>query len=131
MPTPRCSVRLTRRYNAPPEEVWLALTESDSLRRWLASPVEGELSAGASFEVGSGGSDSATATVRNLEQGRVLELDWEIGGDVSTVRLELASDGGSGTVLLLDHRLIDERSGMRQMRLWTDALARLERDLGS
>jgi uncharacterized protein YndB with AHSA1/START domain len=30
-----CAVRLTRRYPEPPAEVWEALTEPDSLARWL------------------------------------------------------------------------------------------------
>src|SRR2546428_51244 len=35
MSTARCAVRLTRRYAAGPAEVWRALTEPDSIERWL------------------------------------------------------------------------------------------------
>src|SRR5204862_511374 len=36
----QCSVRLTRRYPDPPPEVWAALTEPQSLARWLRPGFE-------------------------------------------------------------------------------------------
>jgi uncharacterized protein YndB with AHSA1/START domain len=117
-----CSVRLTRRYAASPEDVWAALTESDSLRRWLDASCELSLEEGAAFGVGSG---RITGRVRALEPQRLLELDWDTEGDPSVVRFELASDG-IGTVLVLDHEHIEESAGMTYMRQWTNALARLD-----
>lgn len=99
----RCSVRLTRRYDAPPEEVWQALTDPESRGRWLG-PVVAEL--------------------RELERGRVLELDL---GD-SVARVELRAEAGR-TVLVLDHAGIPADRGMRAMRVWTAALARFEEAL--
>ena len=44
-PTGHCELRLTRRYEASPSEVWAVLTEPDSIGRWLAPAVAVELAA--------------------------------------------------------------------------------------
>lgn len=99
----RCSVRLTRRYDDAPAEVWKALTEPRSLERWLRP-----------------GFDARPAEV---EPGRVLELDWRPPGEEpSLVRIELGVDG-DGTILVLDHSRIEAASGMRALRFWTFTLA--------
>jgi uncharacterized protein YndB with AHSA1/START domain len=99
-----CSVRLTRRYAEPPPEVWAALTEPESLPRWLRP----------GFDV------PQTA----VEPGRVLELDWRPPGEEpSVVRIEL-TPAGSGTMLVLDHARIDAHVGMQAMRFWFGALER-------
>jgi uncharacterized protein YndB with AHSA1/START domain len=119
----RCSVRLTRRYAASPEEVWAALTEPDSLRRWLDPSCELSLAEVGGFRLG-----PIAGRVRTLEPQRLLELDWDTDGDPSVVRFELATDGAE-TVLVLDHELIQDTVGMTYMRQWTNALARLEREV--
>jgi hypothetical protein len=54
----------------------------------------------------------------------VLELDWRIEREEpSIVRFELAADG-DGTLLVLDHRRIDERFGMLYIARWERAIAR-------
>src|SRR5204862_4984020 len=101
----QCSVRLTRRYPDPPPEVWAALTEPDSLARWLRP----------GFDV----------PQTEVEPGRILELDWRPPGeDPSVVRIELEADG-PGTVLVLDHARVEAPTGMRALWFWTAALARL------
>lgn len=121
-----CELRLTRRYDATPAEVWAALTEPDSLERWLAATVAIELAPGGAFELTIG----VDARVRALEPERLLELDWRFADeDPSVVRFELAADG-DGTVLVLDHRRIEERFGMAYASRWTSALTRLARELG-
>jgi uncharacterized protein YndB with AHSA1/START domain len=101
----RCSLRLTRRFAEPPAEVWQALTDPESLARWLRP----------GFEVPHAG----------VEPGRVLELDWRPPGEEpSVVRIEL-SEHGEGTVLVLDHERIEADCGMNGLRFWTAALARL------
>jgi uncharacterized protein YndB with AHSA1/START domain len=122
----RCSVRLTRRYDASPAEVWGALTEPDSMARWLAHPRSVELSPGGSLELELRNSGVIAAVVREVEPGRVLELDWRYESeDPSIVRFELAADG-DGTMLVLDHRRIDERFGMLYISRWEQAIARFE-----
>jgi uncharacterized protein YndB with AHSA1/START domain len=102
----RCSVRLTRRYTDSPAEVWEALTEPESLQRWLRP----------GFEV----------PTSEVEPGRVLELDWRPPGEEpSLVRIEVAADA-KGTILVLDHERIEARRGMGAMEFWDGALGRLQ-----
>ena len=126
-----CEVRLTRRYDAAPAEVLDALTDPASLGRWLAPAVDVQLVAGGAFVLalpGDGG--LVEARVRELETQRVLELDWSHADEErSVVRFELAADG-EGTVLVLDHRRIDEPVGMAYITRWSRALGRLDRELG-
>jgi uncharacterized protein YndB with AHSA1/START domain len=125
-----CEVRLTRRYDAAPAEVWDALTDPASLGRWLARAVDVQLVAGGAFVLalpGDGG--LVEARVRELETQRVLELDWSHADEErSVVRFELAADG-AGTVLVLDHRRIDEPVGMAYITRWSRALEHLDREL--
>jgi len=119
-----CEVRVTRRYEAGPAEVWAALTESASLGRWLGRPGKVELSPGGAFELDVGPS-GLEARVREVEPGRLLELDWRYGDeDPSVVRFELAAEG-AGTLLVLDHRRIEEPVGMAYMSRWTASIDRL------
>ena len=105
----RCAARFTRRYDAALEEVWRALTEPDSLARWLAPPP-------------------GVAVVRS-EPERVLELDWSPPGEPpSVVRIELRAEG-ENTLLVLEHSRIEATLGMRYMRDWAHALERFERQL--
>jgi uncharacterized protein YndB with AHSA1/START domain len=97
-----CSVRFTRRYAAVPAEVWRALTEPESLERWLRP----------GFPV----------PQREVEHERLLELDWKPPGEEpSVVRIELAPSG-TGTKLVLDHERIQAVQGMAAMRFWFAAL---------
>jgi uncharacterized protein YndB with AHSA1/START domain len=100
-----CSARFTRRYAQAPDEVWRALTEPESLARWLRP----------GFDV----------PQTEVEPGRVLELDWRPPGEEpSVVRIELSPDG-AGTVLVLEHARIEAARGMVAMRFWVGALAGL------
>jgi len=127
-----CAVRLTRRYTASPSEVWDALTDRESLGRWLASVVDVQLVTGGAFVLalpGDGG--RIEARVRELEAERVLELDWSHAEEErSVVRFELESDG-DGTLLVLDHRRIDEPVGMAYISRWTRAFRQLDRELAA
>lgn len=99
-----CSVRLTRRYAEAPTAVWRALTEPESVARWLRP----------GFEV----------PQTEVEPGRVLELDWRPPGEEpSVVRIELVPVEG-GTVLVLDHTVQADR-GMGAIGFWTGSLSRL------
>ena len=101
----RCGVRFERRYDAPPEELWSALTEPERLTRWLANVAELELRVGGRFLlVWHEDGQQTDGTVLDLEPGRVLELGWTYPEEPdSAVRFELRPDG-DGTVLVLDHR---------------------------
>ena len=127
----QCSLRLTRRYAASPDEVWRALTEPESLARWLGRPNDVELSAGGHFVLDLPEGDRVEARVRELEPERVLELDWRRPGEEpSVVRFELREEAGR-KVLLLDHSQIDERYGMAYAAFWERLAERLGAEIGS
>jgi uncharacterized protein YndB with AHSA1/START domain len=131
VPQHHCSVRLTRRYDATLDEVWGALTEPESVARWLARPRALDLSAGGAFELELPDASVIAGEVREVEPGRVLELDWRYASeDTSVVRFELAEDG-DGTLLVLDHRQIDEVVGMAYITRWHGLLNRFDRELGA
>jgi hypothetical protein len=96
-------LRITRRYDASPDEVWASLR---SLDRWLAPPPG--------------------VTVANEEAGRLLELHWRPDGEPpSLVRMELREDGAR-TLLVLEHLQIEAIRGMRYMQVWMRAVERFE-----
>ena len=94
-----CSLRITRRYDAPPEEVWASLRDLD---RWLAPP--------------------SGVTVANEQAAQLLELHWRPDGEpASVVRLELRREG-QRTLLVLEHERVEATHGMRYLRAWTNAV---------
>jgi hypothetical protein len=95
---PVCSLRLSRRYDAGPSEVWQALTEPESVARWLGA---------------------GDVQVRPVERERVLEL---VLPD-SVARVELSREG-ERTLLVLNHERIPAAVGMRYAQRWTTALER-------
>jgi uncharacterized protein YndB with AHSA1/START domain len=113
-----CEVRLTRHYRAAPAEVWQALTEPDSLARWLAAPLEIDLRSGGSFRLQLSDDETMNGRVRTVDPPRALELDWIRDGErPSIIRFGLSPEG-DGTVLVLDHRRIEAQIGMRYMAVW-------------
>ena len=105
-----CEVRYTRRYDATPAEVWAALTEPESIARWLGS---------------------IPTNVRDSEPERLLELDWlPAGDDASVVRFELTATEDGGTQLVLDHRRINAVQGMLYAERWMNTLRRLDELFG-
>jgi uncharacterized protein YndB with AHSA1/START domain len=125
VPDGLCSLRLTRRYAAAPNEVWDALIDPESLARWLAVPCVIELRRGGRFELELPDGGCVEAQVREIEPGRVLELDWCYDGEnPSVVRFELSQDGEE-TVLVLEHNRIEEPLGMVYIARWTGAVERL------
>jgi uncharacterized protein YndB with AHSA1/START domain len=125
-----CEVRFTRYYDAAPHDVWAALTEPESLARWLAPTGNIDLSPGGPFELRLQEDETLVARVRAVTPPRLLELEWvDPGEEPSVVRFELSRDG-DGTVLVLDHRRIDARIGMRYMARWWPHLERLDSVVG-
>jgi uncharacterized protein YndB with AHSA1/START domain len=118
----RCELHITRRYDATPAEVWAALTDDDSLGRWLAGVVDVELVPGGAFVLANG----VDARVVEVEPERVLELDWRVGGEEpSVVRFELHDDERGGTLLALGHARIEAPLGMTYISRWSRALDRI------
>lgn len=119
-------MRLTRYYRASPDEVWAAITDASSIARWLAPVHDLDLAPGGNLELKLDSGARLLARVRAVQTERLLELDWTPPGEEpSVVRFELTPDG-DGTVLALDHRLIDARVGMCAMSRWETHLTRLD-----
>ncbi|HEU5244596.1 MAG TPA: SRPBCC family protein [Gaiellaceae bacterium] len=105
----RRGVRFERRFAAPVEEVWDALTNAERLARWLApGSIGGSGSAGSDVQLDFGEGGIVTGRVLRCEPPSVLEYEWRFAGEAeSVVRFELSPDGG-GTRLVLDHRALAE-----------------------
>jgi uncharacterized protein YndB with AHSA1/START domain len=102
----RRAVRFERRYDFAPSEVWSAISDPERVARWLARVEEWEPEVGGRIvlEFGDEPEGRTELRIRELEPGRVLELDWHYPGeDRSVVRFEVVPLDG-GTVLVLDHR---------------------------
>lgn len=89
-----------RRFEAPRERVWRALTDLDELAAWLA-PAEIDLREGGSvvlkFDDG-----IERGTITELREPEVIAYTWNEGKTDSLVRFELEPDDG-GTRLTLRH----------------------------
>jgi uncharacterized protein YndB with AHSA1/START domain len=129
----RAGVRFERRYDASPEEVWSALTEPERLVRWLANVVEMDVSVGGRYLLvwhEDDGEQRTDGTVRALEPGRLLELDWTYPGEPDrVVRFELRPDG-DGTILVVDHRGLSPEGVVGYGAGWHSHLDSLDAHLG-
>jgi uncharacterized protein YndB with AHSA1/START domain len=113
-----CEVRLTRHYRAAPDEVWAALTDPDSLRRWLAAPVEIDLRSRGSFRLQLSERERMDGRVRAVEPPRTLELDWMRTGEEPSIIRFVLSPERDGTEFVLQHLRIEAQIGMRYMAVW-------------
>ncbi|GAB3567741.1 SRPBCC family protein [Spelaeicoccus albus] len=96
------SVRFERTYEAPPEDVWSALTESNRLARWLGT-VTGDLRTGGRYRLDFGDGDEAAGRVVACEKPSRLEVTWEFPGE-GTTRLEATLTAmDDGTLVTLSH----------------------------
>jgi uncharacterized protein YndB with AHSA1/START domain len=91
-----------RIFEAPPEEVWSALTDPTRLARWLAPGSVGEKPSDAvSLDFGDGG--TVTGAVLRFEPPHLLEYQWRFSGeDESIVRYTLHAEEAR-TRLVLEH----------------------------
>lgn len=95
------TVILRRRYDAPIDDVWDAITDPARLSRWFL-PVTGDLRPGGTYQL----QGNAGGEILRCEPPRLLAVSWFFGpraeGDVSVVEVRLAEEGGA-TTLVLDH----------------------------
>jgi uncharacterized protein YndB with AHSA1/START domain len=61
-------------FDAPPEEVWEALTDSERLEEWFANDVDFDLERGGVFRWDDG--ETRHAVVEQVEPGRRLAIRW-------------------------------------------------------
>jgi uncharacterized protein YndB with AHSA1/START domain len=93
-------VRFERRFAAPRERIWRALTDPEELGGWLA-PAEVDLRVGGSVVLKFDDGDER-GTITELREQEVIAYTWNEGKTDSLVRFELESEG-DGTRLTLRH----------------------------
>lgn len=104
------TIVMTRRIPAPCDELWLAWTRPETMRRWLAPgqnvivAIEADVRVGGAFRIESvdpsGGRHVITGRYRALEPGRHIAKTWVYDGPIAEIR-------GLVTVLEADFRAID------------------------
>jgi uncharacterized protein YndB with AHSA1/START domain len=94
-----------RRFDAPRERVWRALTDPEELAAWLA-PAEIELRPGGPVVLRFD-DEIERGTITELREPEVIAYTWNEGKTDSLVRFELEPDG-DGTRLTLTHTFEQE-----------------------
>lgn len=105
------SVLLTRRYPAPAQDVWDALTDPDRLKRWFL-PVSGELRPGGRFQL----EGHAGGEILRCDEPRLLRVTFGAPNSIVEVRVE--PDGEDATTLRLEHTVPVEMAGNRAGALY-------------
>jgi uncharacterized protein YndB with AHSA1/START domain len=99
-------VRVQRRYDATVAELWAALTDAESVSRWLGREMPGPITA--------------------VEPERLLEVEWKLPGEpVTRVRFELHEEA-NGVRLVIDHRGLDRAESTAYGEGWKVHLADLD-----
>lgn len=103
----RCTVVLTRTFDAPIEQVWAAVTESDRTARWFGpwsgDPTTGRVTVVLSAEEGAPPSE---IEIRECRAPHVLRTSTQSEGGAWLLDLELTEVDGS-TTLTLTHPDVD------------------------
>ncbi|HSK24373.1 MAG TPA: SRPBCC family protein [Egicoccus sp.] len=107
----RRRVHFERRYAAPIERVWDALTSPERLARWLtASKVQPGVGGRVEHDFGDEG--VCGGEILQWQPPHLLEYQWHFPGEAeSVVRFTLEADGPDATRLVLDHRRLDPAQG--------------------
>ena len=92
------AVTLSRRFGAPAEELWKAVTDRERLPRWFM-PVDGELRLGGRYQF----EGNAGGTITVCRPPSYFAVTWEFAGDVSWVEVRVSNDGAKGGRLTLTH----------------------------
>jgi uncharacterized protein YndB with AHSA1/START domain len=95
------TIVLSRRYDAPIDDVWDAVTDPERISRWFL-PVTGDLKLGGRYQT----EGNAGGVIKVCEPPRRLGVTWEMGetkeSDFSEVELRLSEVDG-GTEFTLEH----------------------------
>ena len=98
------SVLLRREYDAPPADVWEAVTNPDRMKRWFM-PISGDLREGGDFQL----EGNAGGRILRCDPPRLLRTTF--GGETSLVELRLTEAGDGSTTLELEHTVPLEYAG--------------------
>jgi uncharacterized protein YndB with AHSA1/START domain len=135
------SLSLVRTIKAPPEEVFAAWTEPETLKRWMApdpnmvvTVAEADVKIGGRYRIvmsEPGGTEHRVGGVyREIDPGRKLSFTWawESAPEIETlVTVELRKNG-TGTELTLVHtKFADAQTRDRHNQGWAGCVGQLER----
>lgn len=110
------TLHFERRYEGTPEEVWAALTEPESIKRWLFADAVLEPRVGGAFRL-RWSENEAGGSVLVWEPPRTLEVEWNETNVRSILRLEV-TPVEDGAALVLDHRNISAISAIGMGAGW-------------
>jgi uncharacterized protein YndB with AHSA1/START domain len=121
-----------RKFAAPPDQVWLALTTTEGLRGWYWPPrlepaVEADAREGGRYRIASEVADMAVSgRYSQVRSPELLVFTWQWDGEdrESTVRVELA-ESEAGTELTLTHTGLVYDQLLSHAQGWSDCLDRL------
>ncbi|MAK62976.1 MAG: polyketide cyclase [Ponticaulis sp.] len=80
------------------EDLWDAITNPERIPRWF-SPVTGDFKQGGNYQV----QGNAGGTILECEPPRTFVLTWEMGADITWVRVTLTAISEEGCSLRLEH----------------------------
>ena len=125
------SVQITRVLAAPPERVWAAFTEPETLAAWfwparLSPVVSAEVRVGGSYRI-EGTGMAVSGVYVEVEPLRRLVFSWRWDGDETESLVTLEFEGSEGkTVLALRHdRFANDEERDNHAQGWNDCLDRL------
>jgi uncharacterized protein YndB with AHSA1/START domain len=112
------ALRFVRRFRAPVENVWAALTAPDRVAAWLGAPVQIEAVAGGAYAVALNGESTMDGRIVECEPYRRLAIVWHETSDgaglpyatrpddTSLVTFDLEPAAEGGTRLVFTHQYI-------------------------
>jgi uncharacterized protein YndB with AHSA1/START domain len=100
------TVRLSRTYDAPVDDVWDALTNPERISRWFL-PISGDLRLGGRYQF----EGNAGGEIVSCDRPHRLRVTWAYGeeitpADVSEVEVRLTSAEDQSTTLVLEHTAV-------------------------
>jgi uncharacterized protein YndB with AHSA1/START domain len=137
----RPSLRLVRHYEAPPQKVWRAWTDPQTLKRWFGPDDDGEvLLAEVDLRVGGryrlqfqspgGELNDVGGQYREVEPHRRLVFTWAWKSTPereSVVTLQFRPTGAGTEFVFLQEAFFDQAARDRHASGWAGAFAKLDR----
>jgi uncharacterized protein YndB with AHSA1/START domain len=110
------ALRFERRYDASPDEVWAAMTEPESIGRWLFAEAVLEPRVGGDFRL-RWDENEAGGSVLVWEPPRLLEVEWNEADLRSILRVEIIP-AENGATLALEHRNVTPKAAIGMGAGW-------------
>ncbi len=95
---PARAVVATRTYHTDRDDLWDALTNAERIPRWFL-PIAGELHVGGRYKF----TGNAGGLIESCTPPSHLAVTWEMGSQVSWVRISLHAEDADNTGLELEH----------------------------